>query len=76
MASFTLRPTDRQEFDSLLGGIVLSLGPGLPISGYVATIVFLWYLLCRLIARLRRPTRPTSGAPVLAGPAPEPVRAR
>ena len=22
MASFTLRPTDRQEFDSLLGGIV------------------------------------------------------
>ena len=61
---------------ALLGGIVLSLGPGLPISGYVATIVFFWYLLCRLIARLRRPTRPTSGAPVLAGPAPEPVRAR
>ena len=22
MASFTLRPTDRQEFDSLLGGII------------------------------------------------------
>lgn len=61
---------------ALLGGIVLSLGPGLPISGYVATIVFAWYLLCRLIARLRRPSRPTSSAPVVATPAPEPARAR
>lgn len=39
---------------ALLGGIVLSLGPGLPISGYAATIVFLEYVLCRLIARWRR----------------------
>ena len=46
---------------ALLGGIVLSLAPGLPISGYVATIVFLWYLLCRLVARVRRSRR--SGAP-------------
>lgn len=42
---------------ALLGGIVLSLGPGLPISGYVATIVFLWYLLCRLIAGAQRSRR-------------------
>ncbi len=48
---------------ALLGGIVLSLGPGLPISGYVATIVFLWYVLCRLIARFRPTTscRPRPG---------------
>ncbi len=39
---------------ALLGGIVLSLGPGLPISGYVASIVFGWYLLCRVVARNRR----------------------
>jgi len=38
---------------ALLGGTVLSLGPGLPISGYVAAIVFLCYLVCRLIGRVR-----------------------
>ncbi|MFT5223529.1 MAG: zinc/manganese transport system permease protein [Glaciecola sp.] len=36
---------------SLIGGIILSLGPGLPISGYVATIAFLWYVACRAIGR-------------------------
>lgn len=46
---------------ALLGGIVLSLGPGLPISGYVATIVFLWYVLCRLVARVRRSRRAGPG---------------
>jgi len=38
---------------SLLGGTVLSLAPGLPISGYVATIAFLCYLGCRLVGRFR-----------------------
>ncbi|WP_214367754.1 metal ABC transporter permease [Pseudonocardia sp. H11422] len=38
---------------ALLGGTVLSLAPGLPVSGYVATIAFLCYLACRLIGRLR-----------------------
>lgn len=38
---------------ALIGGIILSLGPGLPISGYVATIIFLCYLGCRMIARVR-----------------------
>jgi zinc/manganese transport system permease protein len=39
---------------ALLGGAFLSLVPGLPISGYVATISFLIYLSCRLISRARR----------------------
>jgi zinc/manganese transport system permease protein len=39
---------------ALLGGIVLSLAPGLPISGYVATIAFLIYVGCRLVGRGRR----------------------
>jgi zinc/manganese transport system permease protein len=38
---------------ALLGGVVLSLAPGLPISGYVAAISFLIYLGCRVIARMR-----------------------
>ena len=38
----------------LVGGTVLSLGPGLPVSGYVATVIFLCYLACRLVAVARR----------------------
>lgn len=38
---------------ALVGGTVLSLGPGLPISGYVATLIFLCYLGCRLVGRMR-----------------------
>jgi zinc/manganese transport system permease protein len=38
---------------ALVGGTVLSLGPGLPISGYVTTVIFLCYLSCRLFAHLR-----------------------
>lgn len=38
---------------ALLGGVVLSLSPGLPISGYVAAIAFVLYVGCRLVARLR-----------------------
>ena len=38
---------------ALLGGVVLSLAPGLPISGYVAAISFLIYVGCRLFARMR-----------------------
>ncbi len=32
---------------ALVGGTVLSLAPGLPVSGYVAAIAFLCYLGCR-----------------------------
>lgn len=38
---------------ALVGGTILSLAPGLPVSAYVATIGFLAYLGCRLVARLR-----------------------
>jgi zinc/manganese transport system permease protein len=38
---------------ALLGGVFLSLAPGLPVSGYVAALSFLCYLGCRLVARLR-----------------------
>jgi zinc/manganese transport system permease protein len=39
---------------SVLGGIVLSLGPGLPVSPFVTTIAFLFFLGCWLIGA-RRP---------------------
>ena len=39
---------------SVLGGILLALGAGLPISPYVTTISFAIYLVCRLIERMRR----------------------
>ncbi|OJY47522.1 MULTISPECIES: metal ABC transporter permease [unclassified Pseudonocardia] len=42
---------------ALLGGTVLSLAPGLPISGYVATIAFLCYVGCRLVGRARGQVR-------------------
>lgn len=37
-----------------IGGIVLSLGPGLPISPYVTTVSFLIYLGCRVVGAIRR----------------------
>ncbi|MCX6465732.1 MAG: metal ABC transporter permease [Pseudonocardiales bacterium] len=40
---------------ALVGGTVLSLAPGLPVSGYVASIAFLLYIGCRGVGRLRRP---------------------
>ena len=36
-----------------VGGLVLSLAPGLPVSVFVTTISFAIYLVCRLIAWLR-----------------------
>nr|WP_147112712.1 metal ABC transporter permease [Pseudonocardia sulfidoxydans] len=42
---------------ALVGGTILSLAPGLPISGYVATIAFLGYLACRLVGRTRGQVR-------------------
>ena len=44
---------------AVIGGIVLSLAPGAPISGYVTAISFLIYLSCRAIGatRLRRSGR-------------------
>jgi zinc/manganese transport system permease protein len=36
-----------------LGGIVLSLAPGVPVSAFVTAISFLIYLICRLVAYRR-----------------------
>jgi len=42
---------------SILGGIVLSLGPGLPVSPYVTSIAFLIYVGFGLIGSARVPSR-------------------
>jgi zinc/manganese transport system permease protein len=52
---------------SVVGGIMLSLGGGLPISPYVTTISFLIYIVCRIVGGRRRndsgsPARPTRTA--------------
>jgi zinc/manganese transport system permease protein len=41
---------------SVVGGILLALGGGLPISPYVTTISFLIYIVCRLIGNRRART--------------------
>jgi len=38
---------------SVIGGILLALGAGLPISPYVTTISFLIYVVCRIIEKVR-----------------------
>jgi zinc/manganese transport system permease protein len=38
---------------SAVGGLVLSLAPGVPVSVFVASISFLIYLICWLIGRRR-----------------------
>ncbi|PFG48865.1 zinc/manganese transport system permease protein [Amycolatopsis sulphurea] len=57
-----------------LGGIVLSLAPGLPVSAFVTAISFLIYLVCRVIAwardrsrGVRSPRDTVETAPVPAG---------
>jgi zinc/manganese transport system permease protein len=39
---------------AVIGGILLALGGGLPISPYVTTISFLIYVVCRVIERTRK----------------------
>ncbi len=38
---------------SVVGGILLALGGGLPISPYVTTISFLIYVVCRIVGGTR-----------------------
>ncbi|GAB3000738.1 metal ABC transporter permease [Saccharothrix stipae] len=38
---------------SVLGGMVLSLAPGMPVSAFVTAVSFLIYLVCRLASRKR-----------------------
>ncbi|WP_432483423.1 metal ABC transporter permease [Kineococcus esterisolvens] len=56
---------------AVVGGTLLALGSSVPISPYVTTVSFTTYLLCRVVARLRRPpARPgTTQPPVAAGTA-------
>ncbi|WP_280502538.1 metal ABC transporter permease, partial [Nocardia farcinica] len=37
-----------------VGGILLSLAPGVPVSTFVTTISFLIYLVCRVVGARRR----------------------
>lgn len=50
---------------SVVGGILLSLGGGLPISPFVTTLSFLIYLACRLVERLRRRAASVIRRPVI-----------
>jgi zinc/manganese transport system permease protein len=51
---------------SLVGGILLALGGSIPISPYVTTISFLIYVVCRIVAAVRK-RRGNAGR--IAGPA-------
>ncbi|GAB1514854.1 metal ABC transporter permease [Actinophytocola sp. KF-1] len=51
-----------------LGGFILSLAPGAPVSAFVTAISFLIYLVCWTISRVRG--RSTRGAAVVAVPVP------
>jgi zinc/manganese transport system permease protein len=42
---------------SLVGGTILSLAPGLPVSGYVAALSFACYVGCRIVAGTRALSR-------------------
>jgi zinc/manganese transport system permease protein len=54
-----------------VGGIVLSLAPGAPISAFVTAISFVIYLLCVAVSGLRgRPVNRAAGAPAVRRPAP------
>jgi zinc/manganese transport system permease protein len=46
---------------SVLGGILLSLAPGAPVSAFVAAISFVIYLICRVIGAVRSSGRRTFG---------------
>jgi zinc/manganese transport system permease protein len=39
---------------SVIGGILLAVGAGLPISPYVTSISFLLYAICRVVERMRK----------------------
>ena len=65
---------------ALVGGTVASLAPGLPVSGYVATIAFLCYVGCRLgavrgnVAQRYCRARAARAAPPRPAPRPRPRR--
>jgi zinc/manganese transport system permease protein len=65
---------------SVVGGILLALGGGLPISPYVTTISFAIWLVCRIVGgrrekRGQRSTRPPSRRSAASTPAPHRIGA-
>lgn len=42
---------------SVIGGILLALGAGLPISPYVTTVSFLIYIICRVVEKINARTK-------------------
>jgi len=56
---------------SAVGGIILSLAPGLPVSPFVTSISFLIYVVCRILAWAR--DRRTEGVPQLTPASTEPA---
>lgn len=53
---------------AMVGGLLLAVGSSVPISPYVTTVSFAIYLVCRLVARVRRPAdRPGPARPAVAG---------
>ena len=62
---------------AVLGGIVLSLAPGLPISPYVTSIGFVIYLVCRAVGSTRLGTSGRrTGGPAAADAASDTTSAR
>jgi zinc/manganese transport system permease protein len=55
---------------SALGGIVLSLAPGKPVSAFVTTISFAIYLGCRIVAKVRDRRRRVPAVTTSATPVP------
>ncbi|MDT7724035.1 MAG: zinc/manganese transport system permease protein [Actinomycetota bacterium] len=55
---------------SALGGIVLSLAPGKPVSAFVTTISFAIYLGCRIVAKVRDRRRRVPAVTTTATPVP------
>lgn len=51
---------------AVLGGIVLSLSPGLPISPFVVSLAFASYVVCRVIGAVRTHRRSTPRAIMVA----------
>ncbi len=52
---------------AMVGGMLLALGSSVPISPYVTTVSFTIYLVCRVVARVRRPpARVETPRPVVA----------
>jgi zinc/manganese transport system permease protein len=52
---------------AMVGGMLLALGSSVPISPYVTTVSFTIYLVCRVVARVRRPAeRPEVPRPAVA----------